>query len=159
MGDDGQKSCLVSKLAHYVDLSHADDELLRSFESEECDYRKRDIVRQEGDRIHDLFVVKRGWFFGFTMLPNGKRQVHRLYFPGDFIGTHEVVYDRATYDISASSAGTLCPFEKQGLHTIFQTSPRLTAPLRENRGASLRQQCRHPPPFGTILSPRAVCHR
>ncbi|MGB3721643.1 MAG: Crp/Fnr family transcriptional regulator [Pacificimonas sp.] len=123
------KSCLVSKLAHYVSLSPADNKLLVAFESAEQQYAKRAIIREEGAPIENLFVVKRGWFYGYTTLPNGKRQVHRLYFPGDLIGTHEIVCERATYDIAAASSGTLCPFEKQGLRQVFTESPRLTALL------------------------------
>ncbi len=123
------KSCLVSKLAHFVELSPADGKLLVAFESEQREYAKRAVVRKENDFIENLFVVKSGWFYGYTMLASGKRQVHRLYFPGDLIGTHEVVCEHATYDIAAASAGILCPFRKEGLQEVFLKSPRLTALL------------------------------
>ena len=124
-----EKSCLVNKLQHYVDLSEADHELLASFEREQRHYKKRDLVRREGDEIKCLFVVKKGWFYGHSLLPSGKRQVHRIYIPGDLIGTHEVVCQEATYDVTAASSGTLCPFEKAGLKAVFSRSPRLTALL------------------------------
>ena len=124
-----EKSCLVTKLSHYAPLSEDDLDLLTTFEREQREYRKRDAVRREGEPISFLYVVKRGWFYGHSILPTGKRQVHRLFLPGDLIGTHEIVCEQATYDISATSAGTLCPFEKAGLKTVFETSPRLTALL------------------------------
>ncbi|MHB9878194.1 Crp/Fnr family transcriptional regulator [Pacificimonas sp. ICDLI1SI03] len=125
----GDQSCLVSKLRHFVELSEQDNELLIRFEEEQREYKKRDLVRAEGDPIEDLFVVKKGWFIGYTTLQNGKRQVHRLYLPGDLIGTHEVVCERATYDVAATSDGILCPFQKIGLRHVFSNSPRLTALL------------------------------
>ncbi|MGB7405977.1 MAG: Crp/Fnr family transcriptional regulator [Pacificimonas sp.] len=122
-------SCLVAKLGHFIDLHETDAALLAHFEAQQQDYKKRDIVRRENDPIENLFVVKSGWFYGYTMLPSGKRQVHRLFFAGDLIGTHEVVCEKATYDIAAASSGTLCPFAKNGLTTVFTNSPRLTALL------------------------------
>ncbi|MBB5280066.1 Crp/Fnr family transcriptional regulator [Pacificimonas flava] len=123
------ESCLVAKLGHYTDLGNADRLLLQDFEKEELTFKKRDLVRREGEPTRSLFVVKRGWFFGHSMLPSGKRQVHRVFLPGDFIGTHEIVCAEATYDISAASDGVLCPFDKSGLKVVFTRSPRLTALL------------------------------
>ena len=125
----GHKSCLVTKLSHYVELSPRDHDLLTAFEAEQREYRKRDLVRREGDEVKYLFVVKKGWFYGHSLLPSGKRQVHRLYLPGDLIGTQEVVCKTATVNVSAASKGILCPFEKAGLKTVFVESPRLTALL------------------------------
>lgn len=123
------ESCLIAKLSHFVDLGTSDRSLLNEFEHQERAYRKRDLVRREDEEIELLYVVKRGWFYGHSLLPSGKRQVHRLFLPGDLIGSHEVVSDVAIYDVSAASAGILCPFEKKALKTVFSTSPRLTALL------------------------------
>ncbi|MEE4349959.1 MAG: Crp/Fnr family transcriptional regulator [Pacificimonas sp.] len=130
----GSKSCLVAKLSHFVDLPKPDLDTITAFEKEERSYKKREVVRRAGDSNSILFVVKRGWFYGHSLLPSGKRQVHRLFLPGDMIGTHEIVSDTANYDISAASAGILCPFEKRALKTVFQDSPRLTALLYSMEG-------------------------
>ena len=129
MADTNEKSCLVVKLGHYVPLSPDDHKLIVEFEKDQRTYRKRDVVRHENEPITHLFVVKKGWFYGHSLLPSGKRQVHRVFLPGDLIGTHEIVCEKATYDISAASAGSLCPFEKGGLRKVFVESPRLTALL------------------------------
>ncbi|MBZ6378310.1 hypothetical protein B5C34_00490 [Pacificimonas flava] len=125
----GGESCLIAKLSHFADLRDTDRDMLREFEHNERTFKKRDIVRREDEDIVVLFVVKKGWFYGHSLLPSGKRQVHRLFLPGDLIGTHEIVSDCAIYDISAASAGVLCPFDKRGLTDVFATSPRLTALL------------------------------
>lgn len=129
MSVSGEASCLVAKLGHFIELADNDRGLLNDFEREERAFRKRELVRREGEEIELLYVVKRGWFYGHSLMPSGKRQVHRLFLPGDLIGTQEVVSDTANYDISAASAGILCPFEKGALKTVFATSPRLTALL------------------------------
>lgn len=127
MAAAANQSCLIGKLGHYLELMPRDEALLAACEGEELEFRKRNIVRREGEEIDYLFVVQTGWFYGFTLLPSGKRQVHRIFFPGDFIGTHEIVCTSATYDITAASSGVLCRFDKSCMRDIFLSSPRLTA--------------------------------
>ena len=122
-------SCLVQKLAHYVDLSDEDRLLWARLEENEREFRKDQIVRRAGDRIEDLYVVKHGWLYSFTILDDGRRQVLKIHYPGDIVDLSELPLEHASHDIKCVTPACLCPFPKDGLHAIFSESPRMTALL------------------------------
>jgi CRP/FNR family transcriptional regulator, anaerobic regulatory protein len=123
------ESCLVTKLSRYADLSERDEGLLRAFEETEREFRKDQIVRRHGVPVDEMFVVKSGWLTSFSILADGRRQLLKLYYPGDIIDLSDVASDRATADVKAITPSVLCPFLKKGLGPVFETSPRLTSLL------------------------------
>lgn len=123
------RSCLVAKLSAYAELSRGDERLLTALEENERDLRKDQIVRRAGQLVDELFVVKSGWLTSFSILEDGRRQLLKLFYPGDIVDLSEAALPRASHDIKCVTAATLCPFPKDGLEAIFSRSPRLTALL------------------------------
>ncbi|MEM8855455.1 MAG: Crp/Fnr family transcriptional regulator [Pseudomonadota bacterium] len=122
-------SCLVKKLGAYAELPPSDEDLLRELEKNERTYRKDQLVRRAGQPIEEFFVVKTGWLCSFSIMEDGRRQILRIFFPGDIVDLSETALLRANHDIKCLTAAILCPFPKAGLEPIFTTSPRLTALL------------------------------
>lgn len=123
------ESCLVAKLSRYSPLAERDKAILRAFEETEREFRKDQIVRRHGAVVEEMFVVKSGWLTSFSILADGRRQLLRLYHPGDIIDLTDIASDRAHADVKALTAAVLCPFAKNGLGPIFAASPRLTSLL------------------------------
>lgn len=123
------ESCLFTKLSAYTTLSDSDKALLRVLEAEEREYRRDAIVRRIGQPVEEMFVVKSGWLTSFSILEDGRRQLLRLFYPGDIVDLSQVALDRAQHDIKCLTAAVLCPFPKSGLDDVFTRSPRLTALL------------------------------
>lgn len=123
------ESCLFTKLGAYAPLSQADKEMLAVLELDERAYRKDQIVRRVGQPVEELFVVKTGWLCSFSILEDGRRQLLRLFYPGDIVDLSEVAMARANHDVKCLTPAVLCPFPKAGLEPVFATSPRLTALL------------------------------
>jgi CRP/FNR family transcriptional regulator len=123
------ESCLVVKLSRYALLSEHDKSILRAFEDSEREYRKDQIVRRHGAPVDEMFVVKSGWLTSFSILTDGRRQLLRLYYPGDILDLTDIAADRAHADVKALTPAVLCPFAKKGLGPIFAASPRLTSLL------------------------------
>nr|WP_232372801.1 Crp/Fnr family transcriptional regulator [Acuticoccus mangrovi] len=98
-------------------------------EESEREYRKDQIVRRTGQPVEDLFVVKSGWVTSFSILEDGRRQLLRLFYPGDIVDLAEATMSHAQHDIKCITPAVLCPFPKAGLEPIFRRSPRLTALL------------------------------
>lgn len=122
-------SCLVAKLGRYAPLSDADEQMLAGLEKSERAYRKDELVRRAGQSAHELFVVKTGWLTSFSMLSDGRRQLLRLFYPGDIVDLSAVAQMVAQHDVKCITAAVLCPFQKAGLEEVFRRSPRLTALL------------------------------
>jgi CRP/FNR family transcriptional regulator, anaerobic regulatory protein len=124
-----QSSCLVTKLSHYVDISSGDRDHLAEIEKAERTYGAGKQVYQIGEANRELFVVKKGWLFSFTELADGRRQIVKLYLPGDIIGFPDVAMTSNTTTLATIEEATLCPFPKTALDTILRESPRLSALL------------------------------
>lgn len=125
----GQKSCLVTKLSHYVTLSDTDQERLAGLEKTERVFEAGREVYQGGDENRDLYVVKHGWTFSYTDLPDGRRQIVKIHHPGDIIGFPDVALKHATTTLRTVEEVCLCPFPKSSLDEILRQSPRLSALL------------------------------
>jgi len=125
----GSDSCLVANIAYYLDLEARHKALLERLEEREESYEAREKVYTGGERVERLFVVKQGWFFGYTNLPNGGRHIVNIYNAGDVIGFSSLTLKSYSTNLQAATAGRLCPFEKQDLDRIFDESPRLAALL------------------------------
>lgn len=123
------QSCLVAKLNHYVELTTGDTELLEQLEEQEEDFGHRHELRDGGEEVDKLYVVKEGWLFSYTILPDGRRQVLQLHYPGDIVGIPDLAFEHATMAIETLTNCCLCPFPKKALDVIFKKSPRVTALL------------------------------
>ena len=123
------KSCLVEKLSYYIDIDDTAKAHLAALEEKERTYYRHQEVYSEGDALKYLNVVKEGWFYSYTDMPDGRRQIIRVFHPGDIIGFPDISFVQATCNIRASEDGCLCPFPKSKLDAIFKESPKLTALL------------------------------
>ena len=124
-----QKSCLVEKLSHYIDIDDVAEKHLASLEEHERNFSRHQEVYSEGDALKYLYVVKEGWFYAYTDMPDGRRQIIRVLHPGDIVGFPDIAFVDATCNVRASEDGCLCPFPKRKLDAIFRESPKLTALL------------------------------
>lgn len=122
-------SCLVAKLSHYVSLSETDRERLATLEKAERTFDAGQEVYQGGDKNRDLYVVKHGWAFSYTDLPDGRRQIVKIHHPGDIVGFPDVALKHATTTLRTVEKVCLCPFPKSCLDEILRKSPRLSALL------------------------------
>lgn len=124
-----QASCLVTKLSHYVELTDGDKEKLATLEKSERTFDAATEIYQGGDESTDLFVVKYGWAFSYTDLPDGRRQIVKIHHPGDIVGFPDVALKYMTTTLCAVEKVCLCPFPKSSLDTILRESPKLSALL------------------------------
>ncbi|WP_226579462.1 Crp/Fnr family transcriptional regulator [Acuticoccus sediminis] len=110
-------------------MSEADELMLAALEKEEREYRKDEIVIRSGGSVTELYVVKSGWLASYSLLDDGRRQILRLFYPGDIVDLSEIALVVSRHDIKCLTATVLCPFPKAGLEPVFTHSPRLTALL------------------------------
>lgn len=124
---DRENSCFIQKLGYYVDLDEDDRALLATYEKEERHYQRGAVISASGAPITEVFVVKSGWLATSTNMPDGRRQLLRLHLPGDMVGLAEMPLTVSPHEVQAVTDLCLCPFPKQRMDRIFETSPRLTA--------------------------------
>ncbi|UOM33417.1 Crp/Fnr family transcriptional regulator [Acuticoccus sp. I52.16.1] len=120
---------MVAKLGRFAALAESDKTMLAALEKDEREYRKDEVIVQCGETVKELFVVKSGWLASYSLLDDGRRQLLRLFYPGDIVDLSEIALLRCRHDIKCLTAAVLCPFPKSGLEPLFTHSPRLTALL------------------------------
>ena len=122
-------SCLVTKLEHYLDMSPKERGMLSTLEQTERAVTAGDEIFVGGEVNRHLFVVKHGWLYAHTYLPDGGRLVVRIYNSGDIIGLSSLAFDAHVINLRAASDGCLCPFPRNRLDAVIRSTPRIAALL------------------------------
>lgn len=122
-------SCLVEKMSHYIKLDKASLEYLAVLEKEEKTFERHSEVNKPGDDNTYLFVVRKGWLYSYTDMPDGRRQIVQIHHPGDIVGFPDVAFKNSSTSLRTAEDVCLCPFPKSDLDIIFRESPQLTALL------------------------------
>lgn len=79
----------------------------------------------EGHVSHDAFAVLSGWAYRFRMFEDGRRQISRLFLPGDFIGLNASLLGMPEQSITALTEVQLARFEGTRLVDLLRKSRRL----------------------------------
>lgn len=122
-------SALVDRLQHYLPLQPSEREALDWLERGRRRFAAHDVIVREGEVSDRLYVVRSGWLHASTRLRNGDRQILRLHFPGDIMGTSSVAWGENSATITAVTDCVLSDFPRAQLGRLFKTQSRLAALL------------------------------
>lgn len=123
------KSCFAARLSHFLDLTEAEIDALARLEENERQFGRVDCIRQQGARADELFIVRKGWLYSYIDIDDGKRQILRLHFPGDLVGTSSLPFGKASNSLNAVTDGIICPIERGALAELFKQHSRLATLL------------------------------
>ena len=122
-------SCFADKLARHAPLSDAERAALISLEESPRKVKRGMVIQRVNEPVTELFVLREGRIMSFVILPDGSRQILRIYFPGDFVGLGSVTFDKAPESLVALSDAVVCPFDKPSLRRLLEKQPRVAALL------------------------------
>lgn len=122
-------SALVDKLNHYMPLQPAERDALDWLERGRRRFAAHDVIVREGEISDRLYVVRSGWLHASTRLRNGDRQILRLHFPGDLMGTSSIAWGETSATITAVTDCVISDFPRAMLGRLFKTQGRLAAML------------------------------
>lgn len=122
-------SCFAERLRKQAPLSDNEIEALARLEEGQRKVRKGAMIQRVNDAVTELFVLREGRVMSFVILPDGSRQILRIYFPGDFIGAASTVYSKAPESLVALEDSVVCPFDKHALRELLEEHPRVAALL------------------------------
>lgn len=88
-------SCFAERLAKTVPLSDAEKAALARLEENPRKIKRGAMIQRVNETITELFVLREGRVMSYVILPDGSRQILRVYFPGDFIGSASTIYSKA----------------------------------------------------------------
>ncbi|HEX7876475.1 MAG TPA: Crp/Fnr family transcriptional regulator [Sphingobium sp.] len=122
-------SCFADTLAKYASLSDAEIKALVRLEENPRKVKRGAMIQRVNDSITELFILREGRVMSFVILPDGSRQILRVYFPGDFIGSASTIYGKAPESLVTLSDAVICPFDKHALRRLLEEYPRVAALL------------------------------
>lgn len=128
-GDQVATGCFSDRLEKHARLSDVERRALSELEENPRKVKRGSMIQRVNDTVTELYVLREGRMMSFVILPDGSRQILRVYFPGDFIGSASVIYKKAPESLVALSDAVICPFDKLALRRLLQEHPRVAALL------------------------------
>jgi CRP-like cAMP-binding protein len=120
---------LVAKLSHFMPLSSADVDFLKTLCAREERFRSGQIIFDEGGAPRSAFVVTRGMACRYRLLPDGRRQILSFLIPGDFSELHVFLLQAMDHSIGAIVSTRIAAIERDIVVDIATNRPRLGAAL------------------------------
>lgn len=117
------ENCPLHKSPLFADVSLEDRRITQRFKSGELAVERGTPIMMEGSNAPQLYTALRGMGLRYTLLPNGERQVINFIFPGDFIGLQAGVMGKMQHSIEATTAMTLCVFDRSEFFNFFRANP------------------------------------
>jgi CRP/FNR family transcriptional regulator, anaerobic regulatory protein len=120
-------SCFAERLEKHTHLTEPERQALARLEETQRKVKRGAVIQRANDPVTELFVLRHGRVMSYVIMPDGSRQILRIFFPGDFIGSASTIYSRAPESLVALSDSVLCPFDKAGLRVLLEQYPRVAA--------------------------------
>ncbi len=117
-----QSSCLRI-VPVFQGLDHEELVTIQSVTNSSC-YKKGDYIFREGEHSDTLFVVHEGLIKLSKLNEEGKEQIIRLLFPGDFFGQFALLQNSDHYaNAEALEQTTICSIEKSAFLDTLGKNP------------------------------------
>lgn len=116
-------NCPIRHLPLFDPLSPSDIEFMEKFKVGEMKMEPGAPILAEGANTPQIYTALSGMGLRYKLLENGRRQVIGLVLPGDFVGLQAGVMNKMTHSVEATTAMTLCVFDRSELWSLFRTYP------------------------------------
>jgi len=115
--------CPLRKLDVFDSLDRDEVAFMQRFKAGELMVEPGTPLLMEGSNSPQLFTALRGMGVRYKVLPDGRRQVVNFVLPGDFIGLQAGVMGEVKHSVDATTAMSLCVFDRSELWSLFKTQP------------------------------------
>ncbi|MDJ0957852.1 MAG: Crp/Fnr family transcriptional regulator [Arenicellales bacterium] len=106
-------------------------EVHQGLHSLQCFIPAKQYLYTATDRVHDLFVVYRGWVILYQDLKDGARQIQRIALAGDLITPSLDPKVPAMHNAQAVTDVQICAFPLHDLTRALQSTPELSIKLSQ----------------------------
>lgn len=116
-------ACPLRRLDLFSDLEETEVASIQQFKAGELKVEAGTQVLMEGGNSPQLYTALRGMGLRYKTLDDGRRQVINFVFPGDFIGLQATMMGEMKHSVVASTAMTLCVFDRAEFWRFFRDHP------------------------------------
>jgi CRP-like cAMP-binding protein len=123
------QNCPLRAQSEFKSLPDDQLDFLRRFKTGEIKVEPGAQLLLEGSNSPQLFTALNGLGVRYKTLADGRRQVINFVLPGDFVGLQAGVMKEMQHSVEASTAMTLCVFNRTDLWTLFKAQPMIAFDL------------------------------
>ncbi|MBI2257258.1 MAG: Crp/Fnr family transcriptional regulator [Proteobacteria bacterium] len=123
------ETSICRKLSAVVGLTAEDRQIIGAILANRFDIPATSVFVREGQPLHQAHVVMQGWAYRFRMFQDGRRQISRLFLPGDFIGMNTALLGFQDQSVAALTDMVVSKFDARAFAEQLRTSPRLWVAL------------------------------
>lgn len=117
------ENCPLRKRQAFVGLTDQEIRFMTRFKVGEMAVEPGTPILMEGSNSPQLFTALSGMGLRYKTTENGDRQVVNFIFPGDFIGLQAGIMGEMGHSVEATTAMTLCVFDRSGIWSLFKSQP------------------------------------
>ncbi|SDE03023.1 Crp/Fnr family transcriptional regulator [Limimaricola pyoseonensis] len=114
-------ACPLRKKDMFAKLGREDVEAIQRFKAGEMQIEPGTAILLEGSNSPQLYTALSGLGLRYKTLPDGRRQVINLVFPGDFLGLQAGLMGKMRHSVEATTAMTLCVFDRAEFFRFFRS--------------------------------------
>lgn len=113
------------RIASFYQLSAGEAEVFTDLLTRARDVREGEPVYHEATAQSQIFIVQSGWLYSYAVLPDGSRQIHNIYYPGDVVGLDHLSWNLSTSSVAAATDATFYEIPSDVLRRAIAEHPRL----------------------------------
>lgn len=117
------RNCPIRQLPLFDPLSSTEIEFMEKFKVGEMNIEPGAPILAEGANTPQIYTALSGMGLRYKLLEDGRRQVISLVLPGDFIGLQAGVMNQMTHSVEATTAMSLCVFDRAELWSLYRNQP------------------------------------
>lgn len=117
------RNCPLRRRAIFTPMTDAEIGFMQDFKRREITVEPGTTLMHEGMSSPHLYTPLDGMGLRYKTLAEGERQVISFVLPGDFIGLQAGVMHEMQHSVEATTAMTLCVFDRKALWRLFRDHP------------------------------------
>ena len=117
------QNCPLRGKPLFQSMSSDDVTRTQRFKSGELSVDPGTPILMEGSNAPQLYTALHGMGLRYKTLPDGRRQVINLIFPGDFVGLQAGIMGEMSHSVEATMRMTFCVFDRSGFFEWFSANP------------------------------------
>lgn len=113
------------RLSEFLTPTPAELTALDEAKLDRRDYRRNQTICRSGELVKDVYFIEDGWVGGSLEVNFGRKQLSKLYLPGDIAGLPNIATLQAAEALFALTNVRLAIIPLKRLARLFERSPRL----------------------------------
>lgn len=105
-----------------------------------------------------LLVVTYGWLFSYSKLPDGQRQVHRIYMDGDIIGDDDFSRRSNSFSVESATETRIAVMDVPACRALLKTHTKLLDHLTRNLSHNLLLSMDHAKSISRLQTKERLAH-